>query len=155
MNVTWDDVRAWSRKAFRRGKVGVETLAVSFDRQASLHGLATQVRGLKRQRDEALLGMGKKVYTLYLRDKVRNRDVLGDCQKVDALRAEILALQAQITEMRQGLGDEPGQELLSDDSAPLEDEAEPEAPEAPPVAPPAAAPAVPKAPAEDVDEEAG
>ena len=156
MNVTWDDVRIWLRRALGRGKVGVETLAESFDRQASIHGLVTQVRSLKRQRDEALLGIGKKVYTLYVRGKVRNRDVLGDCEKIDALRAEILKLQAEINEIRAGANAEPGDEKLSDDSAPLEDEDEatPEAPAAP-AEPAAAAPVSPVVDEDVEDEEAG
>ena len=122
MNVNWEKVRGWSHRVFRRGKVGMESLAVSLDRQAMIHTLTTQMRGLMRQRNELLLGIGKKVYTLYVRGKVRNKDVLADCDKIDAVREQIKALQAQIDEIRSQSRGEVGDEALSDESLLAEEE---------------------------------
>ena len=124
MNAFWQDLRTASRRMFRRGKAGVETLADSIDRQAATQRLTQQKRALLRERDELLLGVGKKVYTLHVRGKVRNRDVLGDCRKIDELREQIKRVLADMDAIRLRAMGEPGQEPMEDDSA-LSEEEEP------------------------------
>jgi len=100
MNLTWEQIKAFLARLFSRGREGVETLAESLDRQAALQRLAAQGRRLKHERHDLLLIMGKKVYSLHRRGKVRNRDVLGDCKRIDEIGEELTQLQQQVEEIR-------------------------------------------------------
>jgi len=122
MNTFWQDLKAALRRLFHGGKAGMETLAVNIDRQAAMQRLTQQRRALLRERDELLLGVGKKVYTLHVRGKVRNRDVLADCRKIDELREQIKRLLAEMDAIRLRAMGEPGQERLEDESALSEEE---------------------------------
>lgn len=140
MNLTWAQVKTFLARLFSRGREGVETLAESLDRQAALQRLAAQGRRLKHQRQELLVTMGKKVYALHRRGKVRNRDVLGDCKRIDEIGEELAQLQQQIEEIRRR-GEVEAELELADETdiaeeepqaeaaaeAPVVEEAEPEA----------------------------
>jgi hypothetical protein len=125
MNTIWDDLRLLFRRLFRRGRAGVETLGVSLERQAALQRVAANFRALARERDDLLKTIGRKVYTLHVRGKVRNRDVLADCRRIDELREEMRALQVQMDAIRLRGSGEPGDATLTDDSQ-LGDDEEPE-----------------------------
>ncbi len=152
MNTFWQDLKTASRRVFHRGKASMETLAENIDRQAAMQRLAQQKKALVREYNDLFMRIGKKVYTLHVRGKVRNRDVLGDCRRIDELREQIRGLMAEMDAIRLRAMGDPGDERLEDESVLAEEEdatLEAEAPseesevasaEAPAVAPAAPAP---------------
>jgi seryl-tRNA synthetase len=100
MSDTWQQIREFFARLFSRGKHGVETVAESLDRQAKIQRLAGQVRALARERNSLVITIGKKVYALHTRGKVKNRDVLADCKRIDQIRDEIAEFKRQIEEIR-------------------------------------------------------
>ncbi len=121
MNITWEQVKEFLARLFSRGRQGVETLSDSLDRQAKIQRLAAQVRGLARERNTLIVTIGKKVYALHGRGKVKNRDVLGDCLRLDQIREEIAELKHKIEEIRLSLEERPEVDL-EDDSLLAEEE---------------------------------
>jgi len=113
----WGQIKQVSRELFRGGRRRFSGLAVTIDRQAGIQKLAVRIRGLRRQRQQTLLTIGRKAYSLHSRGKVRNRDILADCLTIDEIEAEIAHIQARIEEIRREAG--AGQDVLLD----LEDEA--------------------------------
>lgn len=142
MSDTWEQVRQFFARLFSRGRHGMETVAETLDRQAKIQRLAGQVRTLARERNNLVVTIGKKVYALHTRGKVKNRDVLADCKRIDAIRDEIADLKRQIEEIRlASMGEMPpvdleDESLLGEEEAVAEEEASggqvtpPEAPEA-------------------------
>ncbi|HEY3396427.1 MAG TPA: hypothetical protein VGM19_02110 [Armatimonadota bacterium] len=115
MNDFWEQLRRFLASLFSSGKQGVETLAESIDRQAAIQRLAAQGRGLARERNELLLTIGRKVYSLHQRGKVKNRDVMADCKRLDLIGEELHELKHQIEEIRlASMADMEPAELLDD-----------------------------------------
>ncbi len=121
----WGQIKQVGRELFRGGRRRFSGLAVTLDRQAGMQKLAARIRGLGHQRQQLLLTMGRKAYSLHRRGKVRNRDILADCLTIDELEAEIGHIQARIEEIRRQAG--PGQDVLLEleDEAPVAVEEEP------------------------------
>ena len=111
-------------RLFQGSKHSVEVIAESLDRQAAIQKLTAQTRGLRRERNELITTIARKVYSLHTRGKVHNRDVLGDCRRTDEIVQQIQTLQQQIEEVR--LQAMVGEELVVDieDEAPVTEEAE-------------------------------
>ena len=121
----WGQIKQVAREFFRGGRKRVSSLAGTIDRQAGIQKLAAQIRSLRRERQQLLLTMGKKAYSLHTRGKVRNRDILEDCLHIDEIGADINQVEARIEEIRrQG---RPGDQLILDiaDETPVVDEEEP------------------------------
>ena len=112
----WGKVRQVLREFFRGGRKTVSSLAVTIDRQAGIQKLVAQIRALRRERQQVLVAIGKKAYSLHTRGKVRNRDILEDCLRIDEIEAEVKRVEAEIEEIRRQA--KPEDELLVD----LEDE---------------------------------
>jgi len=162
MNEFWTQLKQFCSRLFRTSKHGMETLAETLDRQAAIQRLAAQARALSRERNQLVVTIGKKVYALHRRGKVKNRDVLADCKRIDEIRDQIESLKAQIEEIRRKAAGDLGEAELEDDSLLAEEEVveveaearaaeavaepppEPEA--APPESPPAEIPAEEAAP---------
>lgn len=113
-------------RVIRGSRHWVGVITESLGRQGTMQKLAGQIRGLKRARSEVIRTIGTKVYSLHTRGKVRNRDVLSDCRRIDEIGQEIETLQQQIEEMRRQAA--AGEELVVEieDEAPLTEEAEEE-----------------------------
>jgi hypothetical protein len=122
MNVTWEQRRLFFARLFSRGQHGVETMRESLDRQTRIQRLVGQVRALARERNDLVVTMGKKVYALHTRGKIKNRDVLSDCLRLDQIRAEIADLKRKIEEIRLADTGEMPPVDLEDDSFLAEDD---------------------------------
>jgi len=85
---------------WRRARRGGEAAAEAFEQQASIQRLVGQVRKLDRERRSLFTEMGAKVYALHGQGKVRNRDVLEDCRRVDDIGAEMTRLRQQMEDIR-------------------------------------------------------
>lgn len=126
MSSFWQQSREVLDRVVRGSRHSVGAIGKSLDRQAAMQRLAARIRGLNRERSELVRTIGKKVYSLHTRGKVRNRDVLSDCLRIDETGQEIEALQQQIEELRrQGAASE---ELVVEieDETPVTEEAEEE-----------------------------
>jgi len=119
----WEQIKQVLREFFRGSKERVSGLAGTIDRQASIRKLAAQIGLLRRERHQLLLTMGKKAYSLHTRGKVRNRDILEDCLRIDEIEAEVSEFQDRIEEIRRQPG--PEQDLLIEleDEQPVAEEA--------------------------------
>ncbi len=155
MSSILDELKKAGASLFQRGRKGVDTLAVAIDQRAEIARLAAVVRRLNGERDDRVTQIGKKVYSLHVRDKVANPDIASDCRRIDEINAEIAALREQIDRLRHAAAaDTVVVELV--DETPLGGETAaapagsaapaPAAPEAP-VAPPPPPPPPPAAPA--------
>ena len=122
MNETWEQIKLWFARLFSRGQLGMESTREYLDRQSRVQLLKNQVRSLARERHDLVITIGKKVYALHARGKVKNRDVLSDCLRLDQIRAEIEDLKRKIEEIRLASLGEMAPVDLEDDSLLAEDE---------------------------------
>ena len=134
-------------KEFAGEKWGELASAVGTQRQ--LRGLQRQIAQLVGERDRLMVEIGRKVYALYGRDKVRNADILPLCERIETIGEKIEALNDKVRELLQP---KPRGELADTDVADdteLTDEAEEE--EAPPAEAPGEeqTPEEPASPPED------
>ena len=120
----WEQIKQVLREFFRGSRERVSGLAGTIDRQASIRKLAAQIGLLRRERRQLLLTMGKKAYSLHTRGKVRNRDILEDCLRIDEIEADIRALQDRIEEIRRQAGPEEDLVVELEDEQPVAEEAE-------------------------------
>ena len=125
----WEQIKQVLREFFRGSRERVSGLAVTIDRQASIRKLAAQIGLLRRERHQLLLTMGKKAYSLHTRGKVRNRDILEDCLRIDEIEADIRALQDRIEEIRRQAGPEEDLVVELEDEQPVAEEGEVQADE--------------------------
>lgn len=85
---------------WRKARQGGEAAAEALEQQASIQRLVGQIRKLQRERTQLFGQIGTKVYALHGQGKVRNQDVLVDCQRLDAIGEEIARLRRQIEDIR-------------------------------------------------------
>jgi len=119
----WEQIKQVLREFFRGSKERVSGLAGTIDRQAAIRKLAGQIGLLRRERHQRLLTMGKKAYSLHTRGKVRNRDILEDCLRIDEIGAEISEFQDRIEEIRRQAGPEEDLVVELEDEQPVAEEA--------------------------------
>jgi hypothetical protein len=118
------DLKRLSDDLLSRGRKGVDAVAETIDQQAEIRRLATQIRALNQEREERIGSIGKKVYSLYTRDRVANQDILADCKRIDEITEGIGRLRSQIEAVRHGGAEETLVVELTDDT-PLEGPAQP------------------------------
>jgi hypothetical protein len=85
---------------WRKARQGGEAAAEALEQQASIQRLAGQARKLNRDRMAVYGDIGTKVYALHRQGKVRNQDVMADCQRVDAIGDEMARIRQQIEDIR-------------------------------------------------------
>lgn len=85
---------------WRKARQGGEAAAEALEQQAAIQRLAGQVRKLDRDRRGLYSDIGTKVYALHRQGKVRNQDVLADCDRLDEVLADIAKLRLEIDEVR-------------------------------------------------------
>ena len=112
------------RQVARWAKTGGSSAAEWWDEKSAIQKRAAQMRKLNRQRREVTVRIGSKVYTLHRRGKVRNRDLLADCQKIDEVDAEVERLKAEIEEIRKRKQQAPTEPAELEDHSPVVDESD-------------------------------
>lgn len=157
MSSFWQQFKETAGSLVRGSRRSVGVIAESLDRQASIQKLAARIRALNRERSDVITSIGKKVYSLHTRGKVRNRDVLSDCLRIDEMGQQVEDLQQQIEELRRQATAAEELVVELEDEAPVTEEAEePEAPAEPPeeqITEPAAEPDSPAPEATEPDSE--
>jgi seryl-tRNA synthetase len=149
-------------KEFASEKFG--DLSEALSTHQKVRHLQRQIADLVAERDRVMIEIGRKVYALYGREKVRNADILPLCGRIDEIGQRVDALNVQVRELAQPkpkgvLSDVP----LTDDSelaaeadeveAAAETEAEPTAEEPEADAPAAESDAADDAPDDDAEAE--
>jgi len=112
------------RQVARWAKTGGSSAAEWWDEKSAIQKRAAQMRKLNRQRREVTVRIGSKVYTLHRRGKVRNRDLLADCRKIDEADAEIERLKAEIEEIQKRKQQAPTKPAELEDDSPVVDESD-------------------------------
>jgi len=101
------------------------------DLQAEIGRRTARIRRLQGEREKLIRQIGEKVYTLHTRGKVRNRDVLEDCVRIDEILGEIERLRREIEELRRRMaGREKPLAEVKDEAPLVEEEAAADAGEA-------------------------
>ena len=133
MSNFWQVIRQTADRVFRGSKHSVAVITESIDRQATIQKLASGIRGLEHERHDLISTIGKKVYSLHQRGKVRNRDVLNDCVRIDEIGQQMADLQQQIEQIRRLAATEEeivveleDEESLTDEEAAAPEEVEEE-----------------------------
>lgn len=111
-----DDVKVVLSNVFRRGRKGVDSLAEAIDQRSEIVRLTASMRKLNGERGERIVEIGKKVYALHKRGKVRNRDVLVDCERIDEISSEIAEIRRRIEELRMGAANAAVSAEVEDDT---------------------------------------
>jgi hypothetical protein len=117
-------------KEFASEKLGDLSEALSTHQKS--RGLQKQIADLVSERDRVMLEIGRKVYALYGRDKVRNADILPLCESIDGIGTQIDALNVQVRELAQPkpkgvlAATELADETALDEDEPVEEAAEDE-----------------------------
>ncbi len=122
MSNFWQVVKQTADRVFRGSKHSVAVITESIDRQATIQKLASRMRGLERERHDLISTIGKKVYSLHQRGKVRNRDVLNDCVRIDEIGQQLEDLQQQIEQIRRQAATEEEIVVEIEDEESLTDE---------------------------------
>ena len=122
-----DDVKQVVSNLGRRSRQGVDSLAVAIDKRTEISKLSGKMRNLNRERGDLVTQIGKKVYGLHGQGKIHNKDVLADCEKIDAITQELGQLRADIEAIRQSEKLELEVPEVEDDT-PLDDPADAEEP---------------------------
>ena len=114
----------------RSAKETSESAAEMIEQKTQIQRLAMQVRRLDKERGGLIRQIGAKVYGLHGQGKIRNQDVLVDCQRIDAIIGEIAGLKHEIERIRV-TSLEKGIEIpVLQDEAPLTEETGDETPAA-------------------------
>ena len=91
-------------------------------RALQVQRLSAQIRKMESQQRRVVFTIGQKVYELHGLGKVRNKDVLNECIKIDELSEQIELVKSQIEQIRAEAKERPEQEL--EDSGFLTEEVE-------------------------------
>ncbi len=113
----WNRAREWLQR-------GSSAAGKWIDLQTEIGKRSAAIRRLQGEREKLIKQIGEKVYTLHTRGKVRNKDVLADCLKIDEILGEIERLRKEIEELRRQM--RAAEEPLAgvQDETPLVEEAE-------------------------------
>ncbi len=103
---------------------GSEKAGEWIDEQAAITRRVRAIRKLRAQQREILEIIGSKVYTLHTRGKVRNKDILAECRRVDEILAHIERLRREIEEIKQKSRHPQVKLMEVEDEAPIGDEDE-------------------------------
>ena len=82
-------------------KRGGDSLAQAARRLAQVQRLQSQMQRLRARRRDTLQTIGEQVYALHGRGRVRNRDVLQNCEALDQIACQLADLHRQVEELRE------------------------------------------------------
>jgi cell division protein FtsB len=82
-------------------KRGGDSLAQAARRLAQVQRLQSQMQRLRARRRDTLQAIGEQVYALHGRGRVRNRDVLQNCEALDQIACQLADLHRQVEELRE------------------------------------------------------
>lgn len=118
-------MRDLGRLFLRSAKETGESAAEMIEQRTQIQRLAGQVRRLDKERNGLIRQIGAKVYGLHGRGKVRNQDVLVDCERIDAIIGDIAKLKHEIEQIRLASLEKGVEIPVLEDEAPLDEEEAP------------------------------
>ena len=122
---SWQDsVRDFFRRIGEYLRRGSEKAGEWIDEQAAITKRVRAIRKLRSQQRQVLEIIGSKVYTLHTRGKVRNKDVLAECKRVDEILAQIERLRREIEEIKEKSRHPQVKLMEVEDEAPIGEEEE-------------------------------
>jgi len=86
-------------KAKDAASAALSELQETVSTKRQIAGLRKKITDLVAERDRVMLEIGRKVYALYGRDKVRNQDILPLCERIEQAGEAISALNEQVREL--------------------------------------------------------
>ncbi len=116
-----EQVRSFFQRVAEYVRHGSQVAGQWLDEQAAINQRVRAIRRLRAEQKKVLLVIGSKVYTLHTRGKVRNKDVLTECQKVDEILAHIARLKQEIEEIKKRSTKPEIQLMEVEDEEPLVD----------------------------------
>jgi len=115
-------LRDMGEQVAKWAKSGGSTAAEWWEEKSSITARTGQIRRLSRRQREVISEIGTKVFTLHKRGKVRNRELLADCERIDEINAEIDRLKAEIEDIRTRRRQATIEEKELEDDSPVVDE---------------------------------
>ncbi len=120
---TWEEARSVGRRLWDGLKRATASASEAADRTLTIARLRSSVKRLHKQRRKVQRIIGEKVYALHRKGKVRNADILHECERIDEMRNRIEETEQRIEELQKEEPEETDE--LEDDSF-LTDEEEAE-----------------------------
>lgn len=111
-----DEMKSVNRRLSRWARHTGAIVSRWWEDVSALQERRNEIRRLARERQQLLMDMGAKVYTLHRRGKVQNRDLLADCERIDGIAAEIARLEREIAQIKRAQSVEPREVEIEDDS---------------------------------------
>ncbi|MCD6352397.1 MAG: hypothetical protein J7M26_09785 [Armatimonadetes bacterium] len=115
-----DGVSQFFRRVGQYLRRGSEVAGSWIDEQAAINQRVRAIRRLRAQQQTSLTTIGAKVYALHRKGKVRNKDVLAECEHIDEILAHIARLKKEIEEIRLHSSRPEVQLMEVEDEEPLE-----------------------------------
>lgn len=119
-----ESVRDFFKRISEYLRRGSEKAGEWIDEQAAIARRVRAIRRLRAQQRQILEIIGSKVYTLHTRGKVRNKDILAECRRIDEILAHIERLRREIEEIKQKSKYEQVKLMEVEDESPIGEEDE-------------------------------
>ncbi|MFP3902755.1 MAG: hypothetical protein ACLFWB_00805 [Armatimonadota bacterium] len=97
---TWEEARSVGRRLWDGLKRATTSASEAADRTLTIARLRSSVKRLHKQRRKVERIIGEKVYALHKKGKVRNADILQECERIDEMRSRIEELEQRIEQMQ-------------------------------------------------------
>lgn len=114
-----DQIKSASKSVSRFAKKTTSAMSDWWEDVNAVSDRRSEVRDLSRERENLLVEMGTKVYTLHRRDKVQNKDLLSDCERIDEIAAKIERLEDEIAEIKRKKAQAEPKPVEVSDEAPV------------------------------------
>ncbi len=112
-----EQFKSASRSLSRLLKRTTDAVSERWEELTAIQDRRREMRQLARERQQLLVEMGTKVYSLHRRGKVQNTDLLTDCEQIDTIADDVERLEREIEELkRQQAGMQPPEADVSDES---------------------------------------
>ena len=106
------------QKVKEMASAALSDLSTTVGTHRQIRGLQRKITDLVSERDRVMLEIGRKVFALYGRDKVRNADIIPLCERIEKVTEAVAGLNEEVQELSKP---KPKGEL---EEATLEDETE-------------------------------
>ncbi len=118
-----DQFKSASENLSRLVKKTTEVVSQRWDELSAIQQRRREMWEMARERKRLMAEMGAKVYSLHRRGKVQNRDLLADCERIDAIGRGIAQREREIEELqRTRSAAEPTPVEVEDDTTVVADE---------------------------------
>jgi len=111
-----DKMKSVNRRVSRWARHTGEIVSQWWEDVSALQDRRNEVHRLARERQQLLIDMGAKVYTLHRKGKVQNRDLLADCGRIDAIAEDIKRLELEIVEIKRAQAGDRREVEVEDES---------------------------------------